>query len=63
MVSQKPEVRSEETLSTSLHQISMVGQVGIGMTSDYLDPAMLRSLLAVGAKLEGTGSRSSIILE
>lgn len=63
MVSQKPEVRSEETLCTSLHQISMVGQVGIGMTSDYLDQAMLRSLLAVGTKLEGTGSRTSIILE
>lgn len=41
----------------------MVGRVGIGMTSDYLDLAMLRSLLAVETKLEGTGSRSSIILE
>lgn len=63
MVSQKPEVRSEQALNTSLHQIPMVGRVGIGMTSNYLDLAMLRSLLAVGTKLEGTGSRSSIILE
>lgn len=63
MVSQKPEVRSEQALSTSLHQIPMVGRVGIGMTNNYLDPVMLRWLLAVGTKLEGTGSRSSIILE
>lgn len=63
MVSQKPEVRSERALSTSLYQIPMVGWVGIGMTSNYLDQAMLRSLLADGTKLEGTGSRNSIILE